>query len=552
VNSLLSHLQTTFDKLPNPHKVSLTVLASSPKRTTSLFPYTVHHPRCFQVDYLVTLGCDVKDGPSRGGDSADSTRPSFGEGATHGPVDKKEEQDHNSQNVGEEKVEKGTSHVLTTALSAHLYILPLQKTSILYISKLDSSGYPTTPLPLTKTFITSILSYFLLPQNRPTPTMRTQLFARSQGQYLFPNSAEGPKKVLGGLGLCGWWKGVYEDVAAAASGIGGVKLGMVLPGYSAGEAQGMLGQRKPLPPGMEWTSTPPFHDTPLASSSSSTTSSSAAQDTFTRPSLADWIPSLPDDPKARFLDDLVSDGAEDPTRRRNMLKPKDPSNPGSSSSSIQTQSSTGPSSSSQKKDGHRARVQAEDEAERRFTSSTLERVSKEEYWERMGFRQECISGDVTGFFSLESTISKPGLEAPIPMAPPTVSPVPTTTASVSSSSALGPSSSSGSGSGSGSGILDPKATRTSLPPSIVERVTAALVNTDFKTYELAIEHTAIWVKSVKALVTDELGEEGWRGCHGTVEAKAGAGAAANGGEGNKAKREEAPVTILQVRKKKKV
>jgi hypothetical protein len=83
-------------------------------------------------------------------------------------------------------------------------------------------------------------------------------------------------------------------------------------------------------------------------------------------------------------------------------------------------------------------------------------------------------------------------------------------------------------------------------------VTAALVNTDFKSYELAIEHTAIWVKSVKALIIDEIGEEGWRGCNGTVEAKAGAGAAANGGEGNKAKREEAPVTILQVRKKKKV
>lgn len=547
MDSLLSHLQTTFDKLPNPHKVSLTVLASSPKRTTSLFPYTAHHPRCFQIDYLVTLGCDVKDGPSKGGDPADSTRPSSVEEVTDGPVDKEDEHDHHIQNAGEEKVEKGTSHVLTTALSAHLYILPLQKTSILYISKLDSSGYPTTPLPLTKTFITSVLSYFLLPENRPTPTMRIQLFARSQGQYLFPNSAEGPKKVLGGLGLCGWWKGVYEDVAAAASGIGGVKLGMVLPGYSAGEAKGMLGQRKPLPPGMEWTSTPPFHDTPLASSSSS--SPSVSQDTVTRPSLADWIPSLPDDPKARFLDDLVSDGAEDPTRRRNMLKPKDPSNPGSSSSSIQTQSGTGPSSTSQKKDGHRARVQAEDEAERRFTSSTLERVSKEEYWERMGFRQECISGDVTGFFSLESTIPKPGLEAPYSLAPPTVSPVPTTITSVSSSSALGPSSS---GSGSGSGILDPKATRTSLPPSIVERVTAALVNTDFKTYELAIEHTAIWVKSVKALIIDEIGEEGWRGCNGTVEAKAGTGAAAVAGEGNKAKRQEAPVTILQVRKKKKV
>jgi regulator of Ty1 transposition protein 109 len=453
----------------------------------------------------------------------------------------------------ETEQEKEQGHVLTTALSAHLYILPQEKVSILYISKLDSSGYPTTPLHLTRTFIVSALSYFLLPASRPTPDVRIQLFARSQGQYLFPNSAEGPKKVLGGLGLCGWWKGVYEDVAALANsledGKGTVKLGMVLPGYSADEAKGMLGQRKPLPPGLEWTATPPFYDSNLTASSSSSASSSPmtpySADMAKRPSLADLIPSLPDDPKARFLDDLVSDGAEDPHRRRNLLKLRDTA--GSSSSSIPTHSGTRslqPSSSGtsigtstgaspgkrKEKDGHRSRVQAEEEAERRFTDSTLERVSKDEYWERMGFRQECISGDVTGFFSLESySASPPPIQRTnsIGLDLPTSSPMPSTPTT--------------------SGFFDPKPTRISLPPSIVERVAAALINTDFKTYASAIEHTAIWARSVKSLVVAEIGEAGYEGCLATVEAKG-----VMGPPVVKTKREEAPVTMLQPRKKKKV
>jgi len=420
------------------------------------------------------------------------------------------------------------SRVLTTALSAHLYILPHHRTSILYISKLDSSGHPNTPTPLSRIFITSILSYFVRPETRPTPYVRILLFARSQGQYLFPNSSEGPKKVLGGLGLCGWWKGVYEDVASSAisaegerseagdrSRSGGVKLGMVLPGYSWDEARGMLGQRRPLAAGLEWTSTAPF-DTPLpplsSSSSSSSlgatsslgpTSSSGDVNTPTRPSLASLIPSLPDDPKARFLDDLVSEGAEDP-RRHNLLKA------GNSSSSA----SIPESSPGKKKDNNRPKAKA-DEAERRFTQATLERISREEYWERMGFRQECISGDVTGFFTLESS-------------PPTTT---TTSPSIAMSTSQSTS--------------DPKSPATALPHAIVERILSALLNTDFKSFETSLDHSALWQNQVRALVSDEIGEEGYKACVSSVEGK-------KGEEVVMKRKEEAPVTMLQPRKKKKV
>jgi regulator of Ty1 transposition protein 109 len=218
------------------------------------------------------------------------------------------------------------------------------------------------------------------------------------------------------------------------------------------------------------------------------------------------IPSLPDDPKARFLDDLVSDGSQDPQRRHNLLKPTTDS--GGSSSSI-------PSSSPGKKkdkDPLKNRVKAEDEAERRFTHATLEATSVGEYWERMGFRQECISGDVTGFFTLESSPSTTTTSTPM--------------ASVHTS--------------------DPKTPPTALPHAIVDRILSALLNTDFKTYESSLDHSALWENQVKSLVVDEIGEEGYKACVGIVEGKMGIEDPAP------KRKEEAPVTMLQPRKKKKV
>jgi regulator of Ty1 transposition protein 109 len=220
--------------------------------------------------------------------------------------------------------------------------------------------------------------------------------------------------------------------------------------------------------------------------------------------LASLIPSLPDDPKARFLDDLVSEGAEDP-RRHNLLKKPE----GDSSSSV-------PESSPGKKgkDPHRNRVKAEGEAERRFTQATLERVSVAEYWERMGFRQECISGDVTGFFTLES------------------SPPPATTTTSSSTPMI-------------SSSPDPKTPSTALPHAIVDRILSALLNTDFKSFETSLDHSGLWESQVRALVSDEIGEEGYSQCIGKVEGRAGEVVAPK-------RKEEVVVTMLQPRKKKKV
>lgn len=511
--------------MPNWEALHLTALISAPRSTRSLFPYTTHHPRCLQIDYLVTLGCEV-DGPSSGADASSSTSIPVVTPSTK-IADSAEE--GASQGVGKREAQ-GKKRVLTAALSAHLYILPHHRTSILYISKLDSSGYPTIPLPLTRTFITSILQYFIQPESRPTEHVRIQLFARSQGQYLFPNSAEGPKKILGGLGLCGWWKGVYEDVAARAKDAGEVRLGMVLPGYSPDEAKGMLGQRKPLLAGLQWTSAQPFSTPfpPLAGPSSTPLTSSQPTPTdapIPASSLASLIPSFPDDPKSRFLDDLVCDGAEDPQRRRRLLE----ENP--SSSSIASKSSatgTGSGGKRERTTSHKGRMQLEDEAERRFTQATLEKTSKEEYWERMGFRQECISGDVTGFFTLESTASAPA-----------------SVSSLSTFKPIEPTSDNTSAPPQTDHAALPTVT-TNLPPDIVDRLVRALLNTDFKTLDQAIDHTAIWDRAVHSVVIDEIGEKGYQACIAIILAK-------EGGEKEvemPIKRKE-EVTMLQPRKKKK-
>lgn len=404
---------------------------------------------------------------------------------------------------------------------------------------------------------------------RPARNLKIVLFARSQGQYLFPNSSRVPaKRVSGGLGLCAWWKGVYEQVAAevvqkqqhsspvtgdsaisggkegetfestgtgedaSSSSSHGVSLTYLLPSYSASEAQGMLRQSKrPLPPDLTWSYSPPF-DSPLFASPTSLTNGEASTSSA-QVNLSGMIPSLPDDPKTRFLDELVANGISAHPAKR--LKRDHPSNDkpsegiapvtassenvngsqeprddlGDEASQPEIASSTGgkPLTSKQKE-------RERDEEDRRAADEALSKVSSEEFWERMNFRQECISGDVTGFFALHSEIPTPNL-------------------TISSSK----------------GVLDPADNATDLPLAIVDRIHRSLLNCDFGTKPLAVEGTAIWTRSCKGIVEGEIGAKGWEGCIGSVPAKQGLPIVGSAGEG--VKRKEEVVTMLQPRKKKK-
>lgn len=251
----------------------------------------------------------------------------------------------------------------------------------------------------------------------------------------------------------------------------------LLPSYSAEEAAGILGASKDtLPDGLKWIYAPPF-SIPLTPSSS----------------LANLVPSLPDDPKTRFLAELVAESSQ------GFSPQKSKHHPGMSKKEKET---------------------AEEEEDRRIAESALSRVRTEEFWERMGFRQECSSGDVTGFFTLSVDSTLPSTETSA------VTPIP------------GPGE-------KGYTTIDPNRVKTDLSPAILDRLHTALLNIDFGTRELALEGSVIWLRSVQAIVSDEVGEEGWKGCYGEVEGKVGSEVKIA------EKRKEQVVTVLQARKKKK-
>jgi regulator of Ty1 transposition protein 109 len=516
--------------LPNTTPLYIYVFTSTPHRTKEIFPHTSHPPRCFQTDYLVVVGADVTapviSSPQPNGKTPSDSAAPAAEGSASATITPGEVHAESSSTGAAGKM------VLTSAISAHLYAFPSSSSSVLYISKVDSSALGP-PLSSTRKVVSSFIAYHLDPSTRPTPTVRVQLFARSQGQYLFPNSAKA-KKGLGGLRLCGWWKSVYEEAvrevlgkmvtvinskaigagedkngggsrSASEARTGNIELSYLLPSYSAGEAAGMLGlPRQSLPPGIAWSYAAPF-ETPIVCASA------FALDTA--PSLATLIPSLPDDPKTRFLAELVG-------RKPHRLPPDKAGTAGTSESKESDKSRAPPIP--QKRTYITWRMEkdaAEDEAERKLAHAVLSRTSKEEFWERMGFRQECASGDVTGFFTAQ------------------VSPVPPFTSRSETHMVT---------------ASDPTGSKNSLPHTIVDRLLTALLNTDFADLELAIEGSAAWTSSAKEIVSDEIGKEGWGSCVGTVVAKEGVKAQARSTGADREKRKEEAVTMLQPKKKKKL
>lgn len=389
---------------------------------------------------------------------------------------------------------------------------------------------------------------------------------------MFANSADWKgKKVLGGAGLCKWWKGVYEDVAnswASSPGSGpagleleekkqNMKLGFILPGYDEQEAKTLLGTGGPLPKGMHWTYTPPF-TSPLIPSPPSPSVSGSGSGSGTRVSLATLIPSLPDDPKTRFLEELVSERPRPPntctssttttTSSTTTEKKQGGHEESKSEPEPESESGSGSGNGLDKRQGggkegknktRKGREAEEDAAQRTFAENILHAVGIAEFWERMGFRQECASGDVTGFFTLESG-SALGMGLERKHASGESSPATTTTATAKNVLAL-------------------------LPQAITERLLTALTNLDFANPTLAVEGSTIWLEQTHSIVAGEVGEAGWEVCVARIEAKA--GQAGQGGQvgqagavvvtgaeriGEGVRKREEVVTMLQPRKKKKI
>ncbi|CAL1712760.1 unnamed protein product [Somion occarium] len=353
VQSLRDALLASLSSLPGTRQFHIHVLVSSPRKHSGLFPYVHPRPRIYLQDILVLLS---------------------------------------------EQTTTDAPRVFVTAIEASVYNIPATSCGILYISKVDSSGQGIYPSP-TATLVRSFLTYYADPATRPitVDTLWVQLFARAQGQYLFPNSSEFPgKRPLSDVKLCVWWKRLFTEVAEEAEGQlqsgssgeknGKIKLFYLLPGYSELEAQYSLKINSAAVQhpsrSIQWVYGHPYSqsDIPLPCPRA------ASQERH----LGYCIPSFDDDPKSRFMDDLAhtteSNGVKSPKKKKPRTSlTKKPESTASTSEGVPPT---------------RKAEHGEDNEEHHIRIGELDKVSPDEFWERMSFRQECISGAITGFFAL--------------------------------------------------------------------------------------------------------------------------------------------------------
>lgn len=243
-------------------------------------------------------------------------------------------------------------------------IYTTQYLTTLFVSKADSTGYihhlnlpKGTPSPL-KTISTTFLEFLIETKRRAGRKLVLSLFARAQDQYLFPGSIENcHKHVLDDRGLIKWWCQVLDSILYSYPSSDEINLqesGSIkvldnsytsrgylrVPGCDSHETRGFFPKQLlhlPLP--RKWLPVDPLRD--LGRS----------------PDLPErcLIPRFPDDPKARFVDELDDELPEGLTQ------------PQKSPSKIQ------------------------------YPGRWKSVRSLEQFWEMMAFRQECSSGRLVGF-----------------------------------------------------------------------------------------------------------------------------------------------------------
>lgn len=255
----------------------------------------------------------------------------------------------------------------------------------LFVSKADSTGYlhllklPKGTLSPLRILSTIFLQYLIEERRRPDRRLVLSLFARAQNQYLFPGSVENNHKhVLDDRGLIKWWCKVVDPIlsiygnneddriskanGSTASEPGTKSHGFLrVPGCDTYEMRGFIPRSGHTEGQRRWSTTDPLVELGKL------------------PHLPErcLIPRFPDDPKARFVEQLDDELPDDVTQ-----------------SAI---SQTDDVLSATKHTGRWRSVQ-----------------SLEQFWEMMSFRQECSSGRLVGFLwavfwpnNLDST-RKPG------------------------------------------------------------------------------------------------------------------------------------------------
>ncbi|KAI1411944.1 histone acetylation protein-domain-containing protein [Hypoxylon sp. FL1857] len=233
-------------------------------------------------------------------------------------------------------------------LALEIYIYTTSFSTIIFVSKADSTGYLNlldlpkgSPSPI-REVTACFLAFLVANRRRPTKQLVVNLFARSQSQYLFPGSVKNNgKHILDDRGLVKWWCKVlnsllegdeYSDVRRPWDAIHGY---LIVPGLDNYETRAFLPRTGTA--AANWTM-----GHPLEKISPYTKSPTTYGHKIHPRSL---IPTYPDDPKARFIEELEESTPEKAKLLSGWRSPK-----------------------------------------------TLD-----QFWEMMSFRQECSSGRLTGF-----------------------------------------------------------------------------------------------------------------------------------------------------------
>lgn len=230
--------------------------------------------------------------------------------------------------------------VLVYAIEVLIYSTAFDTT--FFVSKADSTGYlhllglsRGTPSPI-RDISATFLRHLVDQHQRPEIRSVISLFARAQDQYLFPGSVEySGKHVLDDRGLVRWWSRVLDpliEVSKTSNGSTGawesVQGYLTVPGLDVHETTSHLPNRNAS---KSWTIGHPLREI-----------SRHPEDVPPRC----FIPHYPDDPKARYLDELDEEISK-----------------GRSSSNGQWKSVK----------------------------------SIDQFWDMMAFRQECSAGRLVGF-----------------------------------------------------------------------------------------------------------------------------------------------------------
>lgn len=231
----------------------------------------------------------------------------------------------------------------------------------LFVSKADSTGYlkllessnPSLVSPI-RTITSTFVSWLAGNRQRPGVRLVVSLFARAQNQYLFPGSVENPgKHVLDDRQLVRWWCKTLDPVLRKTPQASheDAQAYVIVPSFDKHETTSFFPPSWRIDPvdARKWQFGHPLRD--------------IAPNPTAPPRCL--VPHFPDDPKARYLDDL-DDEIPDQSTSQTLFSPS-----------------------------------------KRGRGVWKSIKTLEQFWDTMAFRQECSSGRLVGFIWLVFTPQGP-------------------------------------------------------------------------------------------------------------------------------------------------